>query len=226
MPAVLAAVNLDCYKEICSIPINSGPDRIDWLDGIKPTNHTFKSLCFYSDADVDWSTSVWFKGCSLKFSMFSWMAMVGDLKTSDNFAKRNLGEILLCPLCNGSPESHGHLFFECSISFWVIKNLFPDGHLFLIAPNIQQVFHVAFEQQHKVLTRLYLLITSVAIFVLWTERNARLFNNSSSSPFNLLLNIKRRIAFKLRRWKFKVTWPDEVVQELEIWKSGINDFIC
>lgn len=113
---------------------------------------------------VVWSTDIWFKGAALKYVVFCWMAAREDLKTSDALFKRNLGFTLDCPLCNRFPESHSHLFFECRVSYWLIKNLVPNGNYFLLEPNIHRVFTAASKYSHKVVKRLHLLITLITIY--------------------------------------------------------------
>lgn len=225
LPKAFASSYPDICREICSINISQRLDEVNWCDGFVPTTKIFKDLYFSRDLDVDWHKHIWFKGFSLKYAVFTWMAYIEGLKTSDHFARRNIGDQMLSPLCHNFLESHTHLFFTCSVSFWIIRNILLEGDSFVFEPNLSQVLEAAYAQKHKAITNLHLLITSVAIFVIWCERNARIFNNSSTSPSSLILNIKRRVAFKLRRWKFKEKWPTWVIYLLEVWRSDINGFI-
>lgn len=100
------------------------------------SNVDLKTDLFVNEASVDCAKEIWFKGLTIKFALFCWMTSINGLKTSDILAKRGIGNTVICPLCNEYSESHSHLFFECPISFWLIRQLLPNGNHFLFEPNI------------------------------------------------------------------------------------------
>ncbi|KAJ9557288.1 hypothetical protein OSB04_011902 [Centaurea solstitialis] len=66
---------------------------------------------------VPWWESVWFKGHIPKHSFCLWTACLNRLPTLDRLAAwKEEPPDLSCRLCSISPESHDHLFFECSFS--------------------------------------------------------------------------------------------------------------
>lgn len=69
------------------------------------------------------STSlVWFKGAIPKHSFICWLAILNRLSTRDRQQKSSPLIDKLCPFC-GVEESREHLFFDCSFSSQVWKEV-------------------------------------------------------------------------------------------------------
>lgn len=138
------------------------------------------------------------------------MAYIEGFKTSDNFSRRGLGNSLLCCHCSSVNESHKHLFFECLFTWNMIKTLLPYGNFFMLEPSLHQVLHQAQFLGHKVIKRIYLLIVTTMIYIIWKERNARLVSKDFTTFKGICCSIKSLVAHKLRRWNFKSDWPEHV----------------
>ncbi|PKU64609.1 hypothetical protein MA16_Dca015870 [Dendrobium catenatum] len=150
----------------------------------------------------DWHKMVWHKRHSIKHSVFTWLALMGGLKTANALQMRNIPAPKTCSLCNAQDETVAHLYFECCYSFNILCALIPGMHRFLLRPNILQVFEwltVAFKDTPALLN-FYLLICGCVIYSIWKEKNSRHFWNSIMSHTSLLLSIKRIIFEKVMRW--------------------------
>ncbi|GKC35543.1 putative RNA-directed DNA polymerase, eukaryota, reverse transcriptase zinc-binding domain protein [Tanacetum coccineum] len=63
---------------------------------------------------VPWFNVVWFSKAIPRHAFLMWLVIKGKLKTQDKMVGWNTS--LICPLCESQPDSHTHLFFECSFS--------------------------------------------------------------------------------------------------------------
>ncbi|GJZ17783.1 putative reverse transcriptase domain-containing protein, partial [Tanacetum coccineum] len=70
--------------------------------------------------EVRWTRVVWYSHCIPSHAFRLWLTLRGSLKTQDKLRQGDVGTAdlttLRCPLCNMVPDSHSHLFFECSFS--------------------------------------------------------------------------------------------------------------
>ncbi|XP_020672720.2 uncharacterized protein LOC110092491 [Dendrobium catenatum] len=81
---------------------------------------------FYKQENVcTWAHLIWHTKSVLRYSVFSWMSVLGALKIADALLKRNILVPPSCGLCHAVPESTSLLFFECSYSYSVISRLLP-----------------------------------------------------------------------------------------------------
>ncbi|GJT32481.1 putative reverse transcriptase domain, reverse transcriptase zinc-binding domain protein [Tanacetum coccineum] len=76
--------------------------------------------------DVAWHSFVWSNYGIPRHVIHVWLVMRRRLKTQDRLRKWDVGNdvdlnLLRCPLCKLQPDSHEHLFFECSYSSNVWK---------------------------------------------------------------------------------------------------------
>lgn len=76
-----------------------------------------------------------------------------------------------------APESHKHLFFTCSFSWHIIRAVIPNGHFFLMEPVLSKVLNYGDNLEHNVISRTYFLIVSIAVYMIWRERNNRMFKS-------------------------------------------------
>lgn len=153
-------------------------DSIIW-DGSNTINSKcIKNVLFQHLPYSTFAKDIWFKGFSLNHSLYYWMKSLDILKTSDKLKEKGIGSNINCFFCESNLESYHHLFFQCNFTWRLLQNLIPEGGFFLLSPTLPQVFQLTFTLEHKVLTRAYLLITSILIHFLWRERNARVFANS------------------------------------------------
>ncbi|KAL0907108.1 hypothetical protein M5K25_025651 [Dendrobium thyrsiflorum] len=150
--------------------------------------------------EVTWHNFVWFKNNALRLSAYTWMAVLGKLKTADVLLSRAIPVNLECSFCMQAPESHKHLFFECEYSYNVLTDLLPELGAFLLRPNIFQAFEFLDNTIFSDKNFGFLTIT-VVIYYLWMERNSRRFSNSWNSPEQICNLISKALKLKTRKWK-------------------------
>lgn len=171
-----------CYNIKRSIPVSDYEDHIKWKDKSFVSSFSIKEALFQHIPNVDWYNEIWLKGYSINYGLYCWPACAGGHKTSEKLATKNLGGRMLCLLCNSDFESHHHLFFECSFSMLLIRNILPNGSLFLSQANIFQVLDFITNHDYFILRNLSALIVAIFVYMLWRERNSRLHGNPSGCP--------------------------------------------
>lgn len=142
-----------------------------------------------------WLSLIWNKFQIPSCSFISWLACRGRLSTKDKqFLFCHLAD-QRCVLCRSSDETTEHIFASCPYSFiifrqcpfalnlnwneWLDGNFFQDDDLTLFQKNLG-----------------YLFVT-IAIYLIWRERNDRIHSNTLKSVNQLLLNVKRMFREKL-----------------------------
>ncbi|KAJ9535488.1 hypothetical protein OSB04_un001387 [Centaurea solstitialis] len=150
---------------------------------------------------VTWANSVWFKGHIPKHSFCLWTACLFRLPTQDRIAEwKHDPPDLRCSLCGIVRDSHNHLFFECTFSrqIWLQVmakldwNGFPcswDAIMAILSDSV-----VAPRQLER------RLALAASIYVVWCERNRRLFSNDSK-PIPYLVKLILDCVFDRIAWK-------------------------
>lgn len=121
-----------------------------------------------------------------------WLAVLGRLSTCDNMLKIGVHCDQVCCLCNRKNESVEHLFFACSFSYEVFsKALLWLGIQRSPKPWSEEI-HILETHYNKNAVRhqIYRLIVSVAVYLVWRERNHRKFQNTSRTPAAIIHELK------------------------------------
>ncbi|CAH2047747.1 unnamed protein product, partial [Thlaspi arvense] len=119
-------------------------------------------------------------------SFVAWLALLRRLPTRDRLRRWGMSVPLDCVLCSSGVETHHHLFFECgfSTSIWC----FFSSKIW-VNPPLDLHSAAAWIMQARPQTRsnpqalaIIKLIFQSCIYLVWKERNARIFTSSSSTP--------------------------------------------
>ncbi|XP_077217996.1 uncharacterized protein LOC143852497 [Tasmannia lanceolata] len=147
-----------------------------------------------------WSATIWYPGHIPRFALNAWKAMHNKLLIKDRIRSNGIRIDPTCTLCNSEPESVEHLLFRCSYSAWIWKNLLGR------AGNRRRLRHTLLEEEEwvrlhskgegQVATTLKHCFTSL-IHHLWTERNRRIFQSSSTHKKYILRSILMENSIKI-----------------------------
>ncbi|PKU78543.1 Putative ribonuclease H protein [Dendrobium catenatum] len=188
---------------IQSVPINSTTENNLWNNKQHPTFRDFNSQLYANFNAVPWHKYIWHKHNALRYSVYAWMMFHGGLKTADVLAVRGIFVPNSCCFCNNEMESITHLFFECSYTFEILKDIFPWMHCLFMRSNYHQVFDNIWEQGHIAKTRnLFLLYATATIYFVWRARNDRLFGGIIDSKDTIIAKIKKAVMFKSMKWQY------------------------
>ena len=138
---------------------------------------------------------VWHHQVPLKVSIFAWRLLRDRLPTRANLAARGIiqTEAALCAAGCGQVETADHLFMSCSSFVFLWQQVrqwigFAGADTNNVADHFVQFIHMTSSGKAKrsFLQLIWLLVT----WVLWNERNNRMFNNVTTDVPKLLDKIK------------------------------------
>ncbi|GKB66961.1 hypothetical protein Tco_0928373 [Tanacetum coccineum] len=159
------------------------------------------------DVKVDWVDVVWFSICIPRHAFNLWLVIKKKLKMQDRLSSWDVNGSLAMsyPLCESQPDSHEHLFFECSFSMQVWRHMRDFVGLSHVQPSLYMIvkFLIPMAKRRTSKSVASKLVIDAAIYYIWPERNDRLFNNSKRSFDQVLEKIKSSIRLKLMSCRFK-----------------------
>ncbi|GKD39370.1 ribonuclease H-like domain-containing protein, partial [Tanacetum coccineum] len=150
---------------------------------------------------VPWSKLVWFSQNIPKHAFILWLAIKGKLTTQDKVKRWGSFNMMACPLCYEDMDSHEHLFFECKFSncLWnmvkmKIKFQSVDikwKDLISKLSNLQNGNSIG-----SIVGRLCL---AACVYLIWQERNNRIFRNEERSIDSLFTTLCNTIKSKSQK---------------------------
>ncbi|GJR21950.1 reverse transcriptase domain, reverse transcriptase zinc-binding domain protein [Tanacetum coccineum] len=188
------------------------PDKLEWRSNLGVAAVFAVSTVWLAirtrDVKVMWADVVWFSNCIHRHAFNLWLIMKRRLKTQDSLSSWDLASpiaALNCSLCDSQPDSHDHLFFECSFSKQVWKHMMDlagvSPVIYNIYAAISSILPIAKRRTWDSVI-IKLVIASTAYF-LWQERNLRLFKNNKRSVAQVIECITSSIRLKLLSCRFK-----------------------
>ncbi|GJS32608.1 reverse transcriptase zinc-binding domain-containing protein [Tanacetum coccineum] len=149
--------------------------------------------------------------------LLQWRSRNGSLRTQDKLRQWDVGDadltLIRCPLCDEVPDSHSHLFFECSFSSKVWCYVRRLAELDSVPPLMHLIVIRLLSISTKRTTRSIIgrLVLAATSYFIWLERNNRLFKNTRKSPEDIRDMVMTTVRLKLLSFRFKHT---SRVQEL------------
>nr|GEW78709.1 hypothetical protein [Tanacetum cinerariifolium] len=160
---------------------------------------------------VRWTRVVWYSHCISSHAFHLWLTLRWSLKTQDKLRQGDVGtadlRTLRCPMCNMLRDSHSHLFFECSLSSQVWCLVRSLAELDCVPPLMHLiVIHlILIYSQRTTRSIIGRLVVAATTYLIWIERNNRLFKNSRRSPKDIRDMIVVTVRLKLLSFRFKNT---------------------
>ncbi|GJZ02823.1 reverse transcriptase domain, reverse transcriptase zinc-binding domain protein [Tanacetum coccineum] len=138
-----------------------------------------------------------------------WLVIQQKLKTQHRLRQWDVGpsidlNLLRCLLCDLVPDSHDHLFFECSFSSQVWSKVRGLCGMDVIPPRLIDVlaFVIPIYKGRTAVSILCRIVVAANSYYIWLERNGRLFKKTSS-PDQIADVIISMVRLKLVTFKFK-----------------------
>jgi hypothetical protein len=138
---------------------------------------------------------VWQKHIPSKVSVFVWRLLRNRLPTKDNLVQRQViqNSDTACITGCGGLETATHLFLHCNIFSSLWYNVYRWLHISSVTPsNIRQHF-IQFTSMAGLPRSTYTFLKIIwfaSVWVLWKERNNRVFQNKVSTPYALVEQVK------------------------------------
>jgi hypothetical protein len=172
-------------------------DDISWKltsNGQYSTASAYK-LQFFGLVDSSLYKIVWKAWATPKAKNHGWLALQNRLWTADRLRKRGWDNCGLCPLCKQTEETNNHLFVHCRFSVRVWELLKEWLHIQDLHPrlwaglDIQDWWSLLAEAPgaHR---KGVASLTLLTVWMIWEERNARIFKHKLSPTFVILDKIK------------------------------------
>jgi hypothetical protein len=122
---------------------------------------------------------IWFPEHVPRQAFILWIASMGRLHTMDRLLSHQIISSATCALCGLHTETHNHLFFQCTYSASVWRNI--TEKTLVNWPNMDwlcllQWAATTFRKKKDFSHYLSRLALSATIYFLWYERNNRIFS--------------------------------------------------
>nr|GEX24019.1 hypothetical protein [Tanacetum cinerariifolium] len=160
------------------------------------------------DTLVDWADVVWFSHCIPRHAFNFWLIMRRKLKTQDNLMSWDMSSLVAvnsCLLCSSLPDSHEHLFFECTFSRQVWTHMSKMAGCTSLHLNVyDMVCSIIPSAKRRTSDSIIIkLVMAASTYFIWQERNERLFNNNKQTVAQVIEYITASIRLKLISCHFK-----------------------
>lgn len=179
----------------------TGQDSLVWnCPGGKGkfTVSSYYAVLAPADAVVFPWKCVWVSGSPSKVAFFVWTAILGRILTLDNLIRR--GHILVnwCCLCCGEAESVAHLLVHCPVTHRLWMLVVATFGLAWVQPvSVMEVLQSWMGGRvGRRRRKAWLLSSHCIVWLVWLERNRRVFQGVSRSvPW-----LERRLLVVLHSW--------------------------
>ena len=180
------------------------PDSITWKwtpSGLYTASSAYQ-MQFLGTIHSTIVDDIWKTQIPSKCKFHAWLMVHGKCLTADNLAKRGWPHNPICSLCHTTPETAAHLAVFCSFSQVVWSNVRAKLHLSApvtplpthdLATWWLDSLHGSTATSRKAENSLIMLTW----WMLWKERNARIFYNKAATTEQ----VTDKIMDELRFWK-------------------------
>ena len=128
---------------------------------------------------VHWRKVVWESWSMPRYSLIIWLAVLGRLRTKDRL--HFLQTDLTCVFCQVDNESHSHLFFGyhwISLLWQMIRNWL---RITRCMSSLSSAIRGLCRGGNNADSRMRRVSLGILIYIIWEERNNRLFDSTSTS---------------------------------------------
>ncbi|GJW84458.1 hypothetical protein Tco_0157603 [Tanacetum coccineum] len=176
------------------------------------------------DVVVPWYNVVWFNYCISRHAFHMWLVVKRQLKAHDMLRQWDIHGSLLsfqCPLCDGQPDSHEHLFFECTFAMQVWDSMKVMAGISNVMCSITVIVDILIPMSKHRSARSVIakLVVAACCYYIWQERNFRLLKNKKRSPQHVIDCIKASVRLKLLSCYFKKS--KDAMEVIRLW--GLPD---
>ncbi|GJS88879.1 reverse transcriptase domain, reverse transcriptase zinc-binding domain protein [Tanacetum coccineum] len=147
-----------------------------------------------------------------------WLIIRRKLKTQDLIPYWDVSSSLgsVCSLCELTPDSHVHLFFECPFASDVWNRMRGLAGLNASNSNIYDIIHdiMPFVKRRTSESVVAKLVVAATAYYIWQERNWRLFQKGKRKVDQIVDCIKTVVRLKLLSCKLKKSKSGERLARL------------
>ena len=150
--------------------------------------------------------------------MFGLLALRNSILTMDNLSRRGMIVVNCCPICIGDEESVDHLLLNRNVAQLIWRSVFASFGCSWVFPKCILELYQAWNLQNrshkgKEMRRLSFL---AVIWIIWKEKNSRLFEKRSENCDSVMEKIKFLVAsWLLINHHFKGYSLDQIMRNLK-----------
>lgn len=190
------------YREMIHCDDGWGPFTKNGRFLIKAAYHHIRPAA----PEVSWFRILLNSKASPKSLFITWLALHNRLYTRDRMLKWNITCDPICVLCKTIYESVLHLFFECSYSNQVWQDILKLLKFNRVCQQWDSEVAWISRQSRKKQPRYQVLVMCFceAIYLVWLQRNSKVYNNSCFSQGQIYREIIFRVSTRcndvMRNW--------------------------
>ncbi|GJY13625.1 RNA-directed DNA polymerase, eukaryota, reverse transcriptase zinc-binding domain protein [Tanacetum coccineum] len=175
------------------------------------------------EEEVKWANLIWFSQNIPKHSFILWMAILNKLSTQDKIRGWGSYDMMVCSLCNQDADSHQHPFFKCQYAdkFWSMAK----SKLGINSTDMEWNEFICYASKlyngNSIQSVIRRLGIAACVYLLWQERNGRIFRSEKRSPNELFEVLCEVIRLRLLSLKFKNSKAVDRAQQQ--WSDGFLD---
>ncbi|GJV30268.1 hypothetical protein Tco_1386716 [Tanacetum coccineum] len=220
------------YPFLNSIPVpilnDSKSDVLEWRNRDGSVYPFSVQLVWESirprDNEVPWYDLVWFSSCIPRHAVHMWLIMKKRLKTQDMLSNWDIAAGLssVCPLCEMHPDSHEHLFFDCSFSQQVWSRVKHFAGLMGSSSSLDSIVSILMPiaKRNTVKSCIGKLTFAAAAYFIWQERNSRLFKSLKRSIQEVVDCIMSAVRLKLLSCRFRKS--KDAIMFARLWELPLS----
>lgn len=153
---------------------------------------------------TDWTSIVWCKHSLPRYAIVLWLACWKKKNTLDKLLSWRIIQVNSCVPCDGQPEDHDHLFFQCSFSSMVWAKVLR--HIKCKFRSTGWEDNIGWLNDNngwstKLQKDIAYFAFSSIVYHLWRERNCRLFQKIAKSQELVIKDILQSITYNVRNWR-------------------------
>nr|GEX42583.1 hypothetical protein [Tanacetum cinerariifolium] len=205
-----------------AVPLLSNiKDKLEWHDSMGnpkqfSVREVWNSIRPRSDV-VDWYNVVWFPNCIPSHAFHLWLVAKRRLKTQDRLRPWDIiGNTIsmCCPLCDGPPDSHDHLFYDCPYSTRVWNDVKLLAGLANVTGSISSIVNVLLPiaKRRTIRSVIGKLVVAASSYFIWQERNSRLFSLKKRTHGQLTERIKPPPSWTINHLRVKANIVDRPIR--------------
>ncbi|XP_039007790.1 uncharacterized protein LOC120135602 [Hibiscus syriacus] len=131
--------------------------------------------------------------------MVAWMVVLDRLPTRSRLISFGLNVESLCLLCNRGEETRGHLFFQCEFSsrLWFVSLSACGFRRSVLIWGLELDWMCCMTRGCSLPALVLRLAWNDCIYMLWRERNERVFGRAKSSVEEVFKRFQEIVRLKL-----------------------------
>ncbi|GJR75216.1 reverse transcriptase zinc-binding domain-containing protein [Tanacetum coccineum] len=215
----------DKYPELANlqVPIVTDLDDVVFLRDYDNNEVVFSvsevwNCIRYHNEEVKWFNVVWFSDRIPRHAIHLWLVIKGKLKTQDRLRRwdinpNNTAMSHLCMFCLQVPDSHDHLYFGCSFTSRIWVRMLDFMGIPNVPSNVEDIVEliISFSNQKTLQVISCKLVFAATCYIIWLERNARLFKKSTRTFDQIVNVIISNVRLKLLSCSIKKSSNDQVL---------------